>query len=93
MVTLMALGYSNQQIANIMEISIATVDTHRTNLRRRMGFSSLVDVVHYALARGLVKNKYSNESSPPRAPEEEPVQVLDKASLALSFGCLESSGD
>ena len=56
--TLMALGYDNRQIANILEISIATVDTHRTNLRRRMKFASLVDVVHYALARGLVANKY-----------------------------------
>jgi two-component system response regulator NreC len=60
-ITLMALGYENRQIANVLEISMSTVDTHRTNIRRRMGFRSLVDVVHYALHRGLVKNKYAGK--------------------------------
>ena len=56
---LMAESKSRHEIAAKLGITWRTVDTHRTNLYRRMGFTSVVDVVHYALSQGLVPNKYS----------------------------------
>jgi DNA-binding CsgD family transcriptional regulator len=60
-IALLADGKSSKEIASILGISVTTVDTHRVNLYRRMGFPSIVDVVHWALAKGLIQNKYKGE--------------------------------
>jgi DNA-binding NarL/FixJ family response regulator len=60
-ITLMAVGKVSKEIATELGIAVSTVDTHRTNLYRKMRFGSLADIVHYALARGLVLNKFNLE--------------------------------
>jgi two-component system response regulator NreC len=51
---LVAEGYTNQQIADLLHISPKTVDTHRTHLMGKLDLHSGRDVVRYALRRRLI---------------------------------------
>ncbi|MBL4710263.1 MAG: helix-turn-helix transcriptional regulator [Flavobacteriales bacterium] len=51
---LIANGYSNTQIGKLLEISHRTVDTHRTNIRNKLGVSNLAGMIKYALRSKLV---------------------------------------
>ncbi|MBI2911134.1 MAG: response regulator transcription factor [Chloroflexi bacterium] len=51
---LVAEGHSNQAIAELLYLSPATVQTHRANIMQKLGLHSRVDLVKYALARGLI---------------------------------------
>lgn len=47
-------GYSNTQIGSLLEISHRTVDTHRTNIRNKLGVNSLAGMIRYALKSGII---------------------------------------
>lgn len=51
---LVALGYSNPEIAKQMFISARTVETHRANLQTKLGLSGRPELVRYALERGVI---------------------------------------
>ena len=51
---LMARGYGNKEIANQLNISVKTVETHRTHLFLKLGLESRADLVEYALGTGLL---------------------------------------
>lgn len=46
-------GYSNKAIANRLELSVRTVESHRLNLRKKTGASSLQDLVRLSRSIGL----------------------------------------
>ncbi|HZW02583.1 MAG TPA: response regulator transcription factor [Anaerolineaceae bacterium] len=48
-------GHTNRQIAEALNISVRTVETHRSNLMDKLNLHSRVDLVRYATDRGLVK--------------------------------------
>jgi DNA-binding NarL/FixJ family response regulator len=50
----LASGQSTRQIAQELEISIKTVETHRSELMRRLGIRELAGLVRYAVRVGLV---------------------------------------
>jgi len=52
--TKVAEGLSNTEIAEQLYISIRTVETHKTNLFKKLGFSSTVDLVKYAIKHKLI---------------------------------------
>lgn len=52
--TLIAEGYTNRQIAERLYISVKTVDRHRENILRKLHLHSRVELVRYALERGLI---------------------------------------
>jgi two-component system response regulator NreC len=52
--TLIAEGLSNHEIADELEISVRTVERHRENIMRRLNLHSRVELVKYALRKGLV---------------------------------------
>ena len=52
--TQMALSKSSEDIAEKNHISKATVDTHRRNIRRKMGFESPYEIVSFAQAFDLI---------------------------------------
>jgi DNA-binding CsgD family transcriptional regulator len=52
--TLLALGFSNTQIADELVISYRTAETHTCRVLRKLGLSSRSLVVNWALDRGLV---------------------------------------
>jgi|YNPNPStandDraft_1061719.scaffolds.fasta_scaffold20081_3 two-component system response regulator NreC len=53
---LIAAGYSNQQIAEKLVISVKTVETHKAHIMEKLGARSRVDLVRYALDKGLLKH-------------------------------------
>jgi len=52
--TLIAQGLSNNEIADQLVISAKTVDRHRENIMRKLNLHNRVDLVKYALRKGLI---------------------------------------
>jgi two-component system response regulator NreC len=52
--TLIAEGLSNQEIALQLDISVRTVERHRENIMERLNLHSRVELVKYALRKGLI---------------------------------------
>jgi DNA-binding NarL/FixJ family response regulator len=51
---LLADGMSNKETAARLQISIRTVESHRININRKLGFDSVAKLVHYAIRHGIV---------------------------------------
>lgn len=51
---LLSLGRSTRQIAAALGVSIKTVETHRSDLMRRLDIHDLAGLVRYAVGMGLV---------------------------------------
>jgi DNA-binding NarL/FixJ family response regulator len=51
---LLALGYTNREIANKLFISARTVDTHRAHIMRKLNLATRAELVLFALAHGLI---------------------------------------
>jgi two-component system response regulator NreC len=49
---LLAEGLSNQEIAEQLNISVKTVETHRGNMMKKLGVDSKTELVKYALRKG-----------------------------------------
>jgi DNA-binding NarL/FixJ family response regulator len=54
-VKLIAEAYTNTQIAQILHLSEKTVESHRANVLRKLGMRDRVELVRYAIRRGLVE--------------------------------------
>jgi len=54
-VKLIAEAYTNSQIAQILHLAEKTVESHRANLLRKLGMRDRVQLVRYAIRRGLVE--------------------------------------
>lgn len=50
---LVALGLTNQEIADKLFISVRTVEAHRTHIQQKMEFGTRADLVRYALDHNL----------------------------------------
>lgn len=50
-----AQGYTNRQIADLLVISIRTVESHRANLMAKLNLHSRVDLVRYATEHNMLK--------------------------------------
>ena len=53
--TLIAEGLTNPEIAERLVISAKTVDRHRENIMRKLNMHSRIDLVKYALKMGLIE--------------------------------------
>jgi DNA-binding NarL/FixJ family response regulator len=53
-IRLLADGMSSKEAATRLQISIRTVESHRININRKLGFNSIANLVHYAIRHGLV---------------------------------------
>ncbi|GAB4335210.1 MAG: response regulator transcription factor [Dehalococcoidia bacterium] len=51
---LVALGYTGQQIADKLYISVSTVETHRGHIMEKLSLHGRAELVRYALSRGLL---------------------------------------
>jgi DNA-binding NarL/FixJ family response regulator len=54
-VQLLAEGNSNKDIARALDISVNTAETHRGNIMRKMGFTSLAELVRYAIRNRMIE--------------------------------------
>jgi DNA-binding NarL/FixJ family response regulator len=50
---LIAEGYSNTEIGNMLYISPRTVDTHRTNIMKKLNVKNIAGLIKYAIQSGL----------------------------------------
>lgn len=53
-VQLVAEGHSNKQIAQVLSISVKTVETHRAAIMRKLGFKSTAELVRYAVRTKII---------------------------------------
>jgi DNA-binding NarL/FixJ family response regulator len=52
---LLAEGRSTQEIASLLVITPKTVEGHKTNLMAKLGIHNRIDLVKYALRKGIIK--------------------------------------
>lgn len=53
---LIALGYSNKEIAFKLDISVRTVETYKVRLMEKLSFHSRAEIVRYALLQGWLQD-------------------------------------
>jgi DNA-binding NarL/FixJ family response regulator len=51
---LLAVGYTNRQIADMLHLSVKTVETHKARLKEKLSLQGRADLVRYAIQRGLL---------------------------------------
>ncbi|HET7048689.1 MAG TPA: response regulator transcription factor [Solirubrobacteraceae bacterium] len=54
-VKLIAEAHTNSQIAQVLHLAEKTVESHRANVLRKLGMRDRVELVRYAIRRGLVE--------------------------------------
>jgi DNA-binding NarL/FixJ family response regulator len=54
---LVARGYINKEIATQLDISVKTVESHKSNFMEKLGLHSRAEIVRYALSRGWLQDK------------------------------------
>jgi DNA-binding NarL/FixJ family response regulator len=52
---LIAEAHTNREIAQVLHLSEKTVESHRGNLLRKLGMRDRVELVRYAIRRGLIE--------------------------------------
>lgn len=53
---LIALGYSNKEIAARLSLSVKTVEVHKANAMRKLNITSRIDLVRYAIFQGWLQD-------------------------------------
>ncbi|MDG1067208.1 MAG: response regulator transcription factor [Sulfitobacter sp.] len=51
----LASGRSNKEVANVLDISVRTVETHRKNIKRKLGIANTAGLTRYALEHGVLQ--------------------------------------
>jgi len=51
----LAQGKSNKEVAIVLDISVRTVETHRRNIKRKLGISSTAGLTRYAMEHGVLQ--------------------------------------
>jgi len=51
---LLAEGKSNKEVASILDLSVYTVETHRTNLMQKLGLHNTAEIVLYAVRKKII---------------------------------------
>jgi DNA-binding NarL/FixJ family response regulator len=54
-VKLIAEGYTNQQIADLLHRSVKTIESHRSNILRKLGIHDSIELVKYAVRKKLIE--------------------------------------
>ena len=52
---LLALGHTNPEIAELLSVSVRTVESHRAHIQTKTGRSSRAELVRYALDHRLLE--------------------------------------
>jgi len=50
----LAAGYSNKDIAELLHISVRTVESHRARLMKKLNIHTIAGLTRYALAQGYI---------------------------------------
>jgi DNA-binding NarL/FixJ family response regulator len=53
---MIASGYSNKEIAARLDLSVKTIETHKTNAMQKLGLRTRIDIVRFALLQGWLRD-------------------------------------
>jgi DNA-binding NarL/FixJ family response regulator len=53
---LIALGYSNKEIATSLSLSVKTIEVHKANAMRKLNITSRINLVRYAIFQGWLQD-------------------------------------
>lgn len=67
----LAQGYSNREVATELGVNPKTVDSHRSQVRKKLGLRNNSDFVRYAIKNGLMDVNGKESPTPP------PVERFD----------------
>jgi two-component system response regulator NreC len=56
-IRLLAAGKANKEIAELLKITVRTVETHRSKIMLKLGVHSLAELIHYAFRHEIVPVK------------------------------------
>lgn len=62
---LLAFGFTNQQAADRLYLSVKTVETHRARLAAKLGLRDRADLIRYAIEMGLMSKGSARADEPP----------------------------
>jgi len=51
---LVAEGKSNKEVANLLHLSVYTVETHRANIMEKLKLKSVPELILYAVRKGII---------------------------------------
>jgi two-component system response regulator NreC len=51
---LLALGYTNREIADLLHLSVRTAEVHRASVQRKLGVRARFELVRFALHNGVI---------------------------------------
>ena len=51
---IIADGYSNKEVANLLNLSVYTVETHRTHILQKLNLHSVPELILYAVRKGII---------------------------------------
>jgi two-component system, NarL family, response regulator NreC len=54
-VTMVAYGHTNKEIASVLGITVKTVETHKSNIMQKLEMTSRADLVRFALTQGWLE--------------------------------------
>ncbi|MCI3920879.1 response regulator transcription factor [Paenibacillus sp. TRM 82003] len=49
-----AKGYANKEIAEMLVVSVKTIETHKSNVMEKLGLKTRPDLIKYAMKKGLL---------------------------------------
>lgn len=53
---LISFGYSNKEIGARLDLSVKTIEAHKSNAMRKLGISSRIDIVRYAILQNWLQD-------------------------------------
>lgn len=53
---LISFGYSNKEVAERLSLSVKTIESHKTNAMKKLGISSRIDIVRYAILQDWLQD-------------------------------------
>lgn len=53
---LIAFGYSNKEIGTQLDLSVKTIEAHKSNAMRKLGIASRIDIVKYAILQNWLRD-------------------------------------
>jgi len=76
-VQLLAEGKSTKEVASLLNLSVKTAETHRSNIMSKLGLHSVSELVLYAVRNNIVQAFAAEPTSSDRPTEQVPPKPVD----------------
>jgi DNA-binding NarL/FixJ family response regulator len=76
-IQLLAEGKSNKEVASLLDLSVKTAETHRSNIMSKLGLHSVSELVMYAVRNNIVQT-YNTVASPKPQSSDNPAEPPER---------------